>query len=121
MSAFFRASMLLGAAVFATNALCQEVPISSKEIQDQWPGRTLIGATASGGAVTMVLKTDGTAELSGAANDTGTWRLSENGYCTTWKKIRAGQERCFTARRSGAKITVFNPDGSVSGSFSEIK
>ena len=47
--------------------------------------------------------------------------IVENGYCTTWKKIRAGQERCFTARRNGTNITMLNPDGSVSGTFTDIK
>jgi len=95
--------------------------ITPKEIHDQWVGKTLVGTTAGGGKVTMVLRSDGTAELSGAANDVGTWRESEDGYCTTWKKIRAGQERCFTARRSGTKVTVLNPDGSVSGTFTDIQ
>ena len=84
-------------------------------------GKTLVGSTANGGKVTMVLTSDGTAQLSGEANDAGSWRVSENGYCTTWKKIRAGQERCFTARRNGTNITVLNPDGSVSGTFTDIK
>lgn len=116
-----RNAILICGSIAAFGTMSQEAAISPKEIQDQWVGRTLVGTTANGGKVTMVLRSDGTAELSGAASDAGSWRVSEDGYCTTWKKIRAGQERCFTARRSGTTITVLNPDGSVSGTFTEIK
>jgi len=100
----------------------QDVPTPGKEIQEEWVGKTLRGATAKGAAVTMKLLTDGTATLTaGNTSDSGTWRASETGYCTTWRTIRAGQERCFTVRRTGSKVTVLNPDGSVSGYFEEIK
>jgi hypothetical protein len=121
MTLSWRSMAVVFASVAASYALCQESVISPKEIQDEWVGKTLVGTTANGGKVTMVLRSDGNAELAGAANDAGTWRVSGNGYCTTWKKIRAGQERCFTARRSGTNITVLNPDGSVSGTFSDIQ
>ena len=103
-------------------ANAQEQLVTPKEIQDTWVTKTLVGTTASGAPATLKLPPDGTAALAtGATSDTGTWRLSEQGYCTTWKNIRAGQERCFTVRRVGTKMTVFNPDGSVSGQFTEIK
>ena len=103
-------------------AYAQEQSVSPREIQDTWVGKTLIGTTGNGTPATLKLQTDGTASISaGSTNDAGTWRLSEQGYCTTWKNIRSGQERCFSVRRVGAKITVFNPDGSVSGQFTEIK
>ena len=100
----------------------QEQPVMPKEIQDTWVSKSLIGTTANGAPLTLKLQPDGTASVAaGATNDTGTWRLSEQGYCTTWKNIRAGQERCFTVRRVGARMTVFNPDGSVSGQLTEVK
>jgi len=114
-------ALALSALAAASTATAQETAVTPREIQDRWVGRTLIGATAKGGPVNLMLHPDGTAELSGSATDAGSWRVSETGYCTTWKKIRAGEERCFTARRNGTTITVLNPDGSVSGSFTEIK
>jgi len=103
-------------------AHAQEQTVTAKEIQDTWVGKTLVGTTANGAPATLKLRTDGGASVSaGATNDTGTWRLSDQGYCTTWKNIRSGQERCFTVRRADTKMTVFNPDGSVSGQFTEIK
>ena len=107
---------------FFAPAFAQEQPVMPKEIQDTWVGRTLVGVTANGAPATVRLQPDGTASVAaGSTNDTGTWRLSEQGYCTTWKNIRAGQERCFTVRRVGAGMTVSNPDGSLSGQFTEIR
>lgn len=103
-------------------ASAQDQPVTPKEIQDTWVGRTLSGSTASGAPAIVKLQADGSASVSaGSTYDTGTWRLSEQGYCTTWNRIRAGQERCFSAQRNGSKVTVLNPDGSVSGYFTEIK
>ncbi|MBI2753614.1 MAG: hypothetical protein HYX46_08905 [Betaproteobacteria bacterium] len=103
-------------------AMAQEQAVTAQEIQDEWVGKTLVGATPSGAPVTMAFNANGTVALTaGRTSDTGTWRVVDNGYCTTWKTIRAGQERCFTARRAGTKITVSNPDGSVSGYFTGFK
>jgi hypothetical protein len=113
------------AAVFAAvlvPAHAQEQPVTSSEIQETWVGKVLVGTTANGAPATLKLQPDGTASVAaGSTNDTGTWRLSDQGYCTTWKNIRSGQERCFTVRRAGTKMTVFNPDGSVSGQFTEVR
>ncbi len=100
----------------------QSEAITPNQIQLGRVGKTLSGQATPGAPVTMKLLADGTAQLSaGRTNDSGTWRLSDTGYCTTWKTIRAGQERCFSASKSGDRITVLDPDGSVSGYFTEIK
>ena len=120
ISGLIACAVILHGVVFDVRA--QDIPVPGKEIQAEWTGRTLTGRTAKGAAVTMKLLADGTATLAvGNTSDSGTWRAPETGYCTTWKTIRAGEERCFTVRRSGSKLTVFNPDGSVSGYFDEIK
>jgi hypothetical protein len=100
----------------------QETPVTPKEIQDTWIGRELLGSAASGAPVVMRLEADGSASLTaGSTADKGTWRLSETGYCTTWKVIRAGQERCYTVLRSGSSLRVLNPDGTLSGQFASIR
>jgi len=110
------------AATVGLTALAQESRLTAKEIQETWAGKTMVGTTASGASATMTLGSDGTAQLAaGNTKDSGTWRLSEQGYCTTWKNIRAGQERCFTVRRTGTTMDVLNPDGTLSGQFNEIK
>jgi hypothetical protein len=123
MSCVLRALMyFLLLSGFLAPARAQDMPITGKEIQDTWVGKMVLGTTANGAEVTMRLLADGTATLSaGSTTDSGTWRSWESGYCTTWKTSRAGQERCFTARRSGSRITVLNPDGSISGYFHEIR
>ncbi len=109
-------------AAVSVPAFAQEQPVAPKEIQDSWVGKVLIGTTANGASATLKLQPDGTASVAaGSTNDVGTWRLSDQGYCTTWKNIRSGQERCFTVRRVGTKMTVFNPDGSISGQFTEVR
>lgn len=97
--------------------------VTPKEIQETWVGKTLIATVANGRSFTMRFNADATIAISGeAANDTGTWRLSDDGYCTTWKTIRAGQERCYTVRRFGnGEIRVINPDGSNSGFISKVE
>lgn len=114
------------AAVLSTAAVPvrgQDGTISGKEIQEQWVGKSLVGTTAGGGPAVLRLLADGSASIgSGEATlDTGQWRAWEKGYCTTWATIRRGVERCFTVQRSGTRIAVLNPDGSVSGYFDQIK
>lgn len=114
--------LLLGLLV-AVPSLALAQAVSPKEIQETWVGKSLQGATGAGRSFTMKMQADGVITISGdAANDTGTWRLSDDGYCTTWKTIRAGTERCFTVRKLGnGEIRVNNPDGSVSGFISRIE
>lgn len=116
-------ALLLTAAAWLTGpALAQEAAVSPSEIKDTWVGKELVGTTASGAAATMRLDAGGKASISaGTTSDTGTWRLSDTGYCTTWSRIRAGQERCFTVTRTGSTLRVFNPDGSLSGQFTSIR
>jgi hypothetical protein len=105
-----------------TLAVAQDQVVSGEQIQKDWVGKTMIGADAKGNAVTMKFQVDESVTLAaGSIRDSGKWRVTESGYCTTWKVIRAGQERCYTVRREGSKFTVLNPDGSVSGYFTEIQ
>jgi hypothetical protein len=103
-------------------AVAQDMSVSAKEIQETWIGKELIGTTASGAKAWLRLEPGGAASVTaGTTSDTGTWRLSDTGYCTTWITIRAGQERCFTVTKSGSTFRVNNPDGSLSGYFTSIK
>lgn len=100
----------------------QERPLTPDEVKEKWVGKVAIGSTATGMPVELKLQPDGSASIvAGNTSDTGTWRLPEQGFCTTWKKIRAGQERCFTGVVQGSTVKVFNPDGSVAGQYSEFR
>jgi len=111
---------LLGGMLFSAQA--QDGPVSAKEIQNTWVGKTASGRLPNGGPVSMQLRPDGSGKLVVAAIPyQGTWRLSETGYCTSWSGIRSGQERCFTVQRSGTEFIVINPDGGEGGRFSKIE
>ena len=122
---FSRMLVVMHAALAATSVLAQNGNVSPQEIEKAWVGKTVVGTVGTGPTagrmLEMRLHADGTAEVSGAANDTGIWRLSEQGYCATWKKIRAGQERCFTVQRHGNDWRVVNPDGSLNTTISQIR
>lgn len=103
----------------------QDSNLSPQEIKATWSDKTLTGVIQggplAGKSIDMQLKSDGSANISGAISDTGTWRLSDNGYCATWKKIRSGQERCFVVTRKGTEQHVFNPDGSLNTIVSQVR
>jgi hypothetical protein len=115
--------LTLAAAAVLVPGLAAAQAITPKEIQETWVGRSLPGSVANGRGFVIAFKADGTITITGeAANDSGTWRLSDDGYCVTWKTIRAGTERCFTARRLiSGEIRILNPDGSVSGFLNRIE
>jgi hypothetical protein len=114
------AAMLLVGMLAGVQA--QDVAVSAKEIQDTWVGKTMSGRLPNGGPVSMQFRPDGTGKLVVAAIPyPGTWRISDVGYCTSWLGIRAGQERCFTVKRSGTAFVVINPDGTEGGRFTEIE
>jgi hypothetical protein len=103
-------------------AWSQDAPISGKEIQDTWAGKELVATGVNGARLFMRLEADGKASVSSASmSDTGTWRAHESGYCATWSRIRAGEERCFTVLKSGGNFKILNPDGSLSGVISSIR
>ena len=103
-------------------AIAQDRPLTPRDVADSWVEKTAIGATGSGARVELRLKADGSASVvAGSTSDTGTWRLSETGFCTTWKTIRSGQERCFTGTIQGTAVRVFNPDGLYAGQYTEFK
>lgn len=110
------AATLIGAALFGICALAQaqDQPVTGDQIKAMWVGKKVFGRSTTGGLLDFYLKADGTSAVSvGNLNDTGTWRPTPTGYCATWQKIRAGEERCFTVVNRGGKMLVLNPDGSV--------
>jgi len=119
-------ALILSCSVGAMScALAQDATLSPQDIQANWVGKTMVGVVGSGPSagksLEFTMNSDGTASVSGVATDTGTWRLSEQGYCTTWQNIRRGQERCFTVLRKGTEFQVFNPDGSLNTTVSQVK
>ncbi len=102
--------------------LAQERPLTPQDIKDKWVGKVAVGSTTTGMPVELKLQAEGVAAIvAGPTADMGSWRLSEQGFCTTWKKIRPNQERCYTGVVQGSTTKVFNPDGSSAGQYTEFK
>ena len=98
----------------AFSAFAQDVAVPPQEIKAKWVGKKIFARATTGQLIEFSIMPDGTASVSaGNFNDTGTWRLSENGYCTKWQKIRAGTEGCLTVVHRGGDTLVLNADGSV--------
>ncbi|MCU0763166.1 MAG: hypothetical protein MUF76_09350 [Hydrogenophaga sp.] len=101
---------LLVGMVMAGNAMADEY-LKPEQIQSLLVGKKVIGQVG-GGMFDFQMNADKTATTSAAGGDTGTWRFSEDGYCATWTKIRAGVERCFKVSKVGISYFVVAPDGS---------
>jgi hypothetical protein len=88
----------IAATVFVTAPAFAAGKLTPSEIQATFfNGQPFTAATPQGIRYKMVFTADGKmtrepAGKSGAKNE-GTWKLSKDGYCTTWKNDR---QNCFT-------------------------
>jgi hypothetical protein len=105
------AGLLAGAAALAQDA----VPVGPEEVKRALVGRTWDVELPDGSSAVEEFRADGTVEINGGLNDVGTWRLWERGYCTTWRRMRNGAERCFTLDRTPeGHYRIYKPDGDIS-------
>ncbi len=96
--------------------------MTGAQITEAWAGKEVMGTAANASRVFLRLEADGKASVqSGNLSDTGTWRSTDNGYCTTWARIRNGQETCFTVVRQGGRFLVINPDGSNGALITHVR
>lgn len=114
--AFSAASLLVGAG----SAYAEEALMTPDEIKAAWAGKKLLLEVPTNRAwsgyvhADLYMKTDGSVELQGSGwGHTGKWRLSSEGYCTTYKTLRNGDERCFTVVKNGSTASIVNPDKSI--------
>jgi len=108
-------------AVVASSTLAQDARLSPEEIKAAWVGKKVVAQTVKGVAIEMRLAPDGTATLGGGFTDAGHWRLTDTGYCATWRKIRGGKEGCLTVVRRGDKTFVLNADGSTNSEILKVE
>ena len=90
--AFILGALLVATAFMPAAAQTQPGP----QIFQSWLGKTLALEFPDGQKSQVVYASDGTAKVSGAYSDTGKWRLTDDGYCLTWAKLRGGREICLT-------------------------
>ena len=96
---------VFAAALFlaGTNGSDAATRLSPNEIQAQFfNGQPFTSSMPSNTKFTMVFKVDGTVTRkpqgkTGVGGE-GTWKLSKDGFCTTWKD---GKENCFTLVTAG--------------------
>ena len=98
--------------------------LTPQQISEQLVGKTLVGRDHLSGdkpsrPVVLQFQPDGTLAYEvqtqkGKSTDTGRWHLSDTGYCVTWAKFRAGEERCNTVQRDGDVYRTIHADGSPS-------
>jgi len=78
-------------------------------------GKPFTATSPAGKSYTLTLKPDGTAVRAAAAKpnakakpkgETGSWRVSDKGYCTTWGKR---PEHCYTVQKSGDGFDILGP------------
>ena len=69
-------------------------------------GKPFSAVSTSGVAYSFTFKSDGSAlqVVKGKKKGTtGSWRVSDKGYCTTWG---SGREHCYTVEKNGNKYSV---------------
>lgn len=100
----------------AAGAAAQDaVPVGPDEVKKELVGKTWRVELPDGQAAVEEFRADGTVEINGGLNDVGTWRLWEKGYCTQWRRMRNGAERCFTLDRTrDGHYRIYKPNGEIS-------
>ena len=85
------------------------------DVTKELAGKTWVVKLPDGSPATEWFNTDGTVRIAGGLMDEGDWRLWEKGYCTTWRRMRFGVERCFTLKRMpDRRVEIYKPSGKVS-------
>ena len=99
-----RTLLLAGAAVLASIALAVAAVLAPKDIQATFfTGQPFTAATPSNVKFKMVFTADGKVTREpvskvGGAKGEGTWKLTNDGFCTTWKGSTAN---CFRVLSAG--------------------
>src|SRR5262244_4112642 len=96
-----RALLVAGVAVVAVTAPAFAAALAPNEIQATFFTGQPFTASATNVKYKMVFSADGkmTRETVGAggSKSEGTWKLSKDGFCTTWKGSKPNCYRLFTA------------------------
>jgi uncharacterized membrane protein len=109
-----RWAVALVAVVQATGVQAQDEIWTGEQIRAAWSGKKIFSRSPTAGLVEVRFNADGTAHVSaGGGSDSGTWRVTDKGYCLKWKQMRAGEERCFGVVKRGDKVLTLGPDGAV--------
>jgi hypothetical protein len=87
--------------------------LTPEQIQSDIVGHSMLGRNAQGQTFDFKMFVDGTMKTESFGGDKGVWRLSKDGYCATWERLRGGKEACFQVSKPLLNYLVHNPDGSI--------
>jgi hypothetical protein len=90
-------------------------PLSQAELESVFDGKRSGSFKSPRSSGTIVYHPDGKTEIDwGKGTDTGRYHISNGKFCAKWKKLRGGEERCFTVYQTGPdQYRFLNPDGSL--------
>ena len=97
--------ILLTALVLGFSASGALAAMSAAEVEKKIIGKSFKFQTTSGATGKVKHSKGGKSRLSNTnfdpSRDSGTWRMKGNRHCVSWKKIRGGEEKCFTYTDTG--------------------
>lgn len=112
------AILTISLAAPALAATAAATPLTPDEIKTTFAtGKPFTAVSPGGKSYTLTLNADGTAVRAAASKtgakakgkgETGAWRVSDKGYCTTWGKR---PEHCYTVQKSGDGYDILGPAG----------
>ncbi len=117
MRSALAAGVLAASLVSATCAHAQQgaATLGPEDVKKELVGKTWVVKLPDGSPATEKFNADGTVNITGGLMDEGRWRLWEQGYCTTWRRMRGGAERCFTLDRTAdGRYRIYKPNGEIS-------
>lgn len=109
-----RISTTIAVLVLTACAAAAQTLMPQAEVGVEFDGNTYDVVAQSGFTGVMTFNPDMTLAFTGedGRSDTGTYRLGEGGYCSTWKAFRNGEEQCFTVEKLGdGRYQLYTLDG----------
>lgn len=100
--------VVLAALFGCTTPVEHGTPMTPQQISSELVSKSWSGTLYNGSPTTQVVNADGTVRIEGGLNDSGRWRLSDNGYCVTWNRMRHGVETCYVVERTPSGHYVVN-------------
>jgi hypothetical protein len=90
--------------------------ISQSDMEAAFKGKSFKDDDGAGNIGTISYGADMTIKYDGksgpqAGGDSGTYKFDKGGYCSSWKKLRSGTEKCFTAEKLDNGYQLWTLDG----------
>ena len=107
-------SAIISLLLCVSHTVSAQTMLTPDQIKSDLVGHAMLGKNNRGQVFDFTMSTNGTMKTDSFGGDKGVWRLSGDGYCATWEKIRAGKEACFQVSKPLLNYIVHSADGSFS-------